>query len=178
MKLSKTIHQTAKNASKLHKRIGELLTCDESMFKYYDVRQEYRVSEINPSFNSNREKFDYIILQLKLVIEIHGLQHKKPCCFGGITIEEATRRFQKQIERDRLKKQAALDAGWSYLVIWYNEKDITLKELTQKAVEAMERDFKPKDIVPARRKQKIQSRGIQKPPEGYKKQWPKRKLNH
>lgn len=183
---SKTIHQTAKNASKLHKIIGDHLT---ELFPNYEVRQEYSVNKVNEGFYSGREKFDWIVLGLKIVCEIHGEQHYRPVCFGGITMTEAKRNFEKRVDVDKLKEEAARDAGWAYVVVKYTEKKITSEELSTKINEAIKdsepakeiKSAKPKCIIQGRGfqkdgpKQKIQSRGFSKAKDGYK--WPKRKLN-
>ena len=131
MKKTKTPHELAANASKLHKHIGELLT-SSTVLKNYEIRQEYRVSDVNPTYKSNREKFDWVILGLKVIIEIHGEQHYGPVCFGGIDISEAKRFYRKTLERDAAKRQAAQGAGWTYLVVKYTEKSLTGEELEQR----------------------------------------------
>lgn len=186
MKKSKMPLQTAKNASKLHKHVGKLL---QELFPNYEVRQEYSVSRVNPGFASNREKFDWVVLGLQIVIEIHGIQHYVPTCFGGITIEEAKKIFEKRQKVDAEKQEAALEAGWAYLVVKYTEKNISLIELSERISESIDNMSEAKKIEPARPKAKIQSRGFvsgqkqkipgrpfQKPKEKYK--WPKRKIKN
>jgi hypothetical protein len=172
-KRRRTPEQLAKNASKLHKRIGELLTCDESPLKNYEIRQEVRVSDVNPHFKSNKEKFDWIILGLNVVIEVNGEQHYNPICFGGITMDKAKRNYLAQLDRDEKKMDAALDAGWGYVIIKYTEKNITLQELIDKVASAYwrvpEEPYKKPES-----KFKIQNRGFQKQKGKYK--WPKRKI--
>lgn len=161
-----------------------------SLFPNYEVRQEYAVNKVNPGFASGREKFDWVVLGLNIVCEIHGEQHYTPVCFGGITMTEAKKNFEKRVEVDKLKQDAAEEAGFAYLVVKYDEKKITPEELGDRINEAI-RSAKPaKDIKPARAKQtiksagfakdrpkqKIPSRGFQKPQGGYN--WPKRKLNN
>ena len=159
-----------------------------NLFPNYEIRQEYSVNKVNKSFSSGREKFDWVILGLNVVIECHGLQHYTPVCFGGITMTEAKRNFEKRVEVDKLKQDAAEEAGWAYLVVKYDEQKITPEELGDRVNEAI-RNAKPaEDIKPDRSKstiqsrgfnkdgpkRKIQSRGFHKPKNGYK--WPKRKV--
>jgi G:T-mismatch repair DNA endonuclease (very short patch repair protein) len=132
MKKSRPVYKFADNASKLQKRIGELLVGPASPFKFYEIRQEYPVKKVNPSFKSAREKFDYVILGLNVVIELHGAQHEKVVCFGGKPKEEAEEDLRKRILKDKQKKQAALDAEWTYVVVWYYESDITIEQLTER----------------------------------------------
>ncbi len=108
------------NASKLHIEVGEMLF-SSPYTKSYRIYQEYPVKKICPKFKSGKEKFDWVILDLQLVIECHGEQHYTPICFGGISLDEAKLNFKKQQVRDRLKKEAALSVGWSYMVFKYDE---------------------------------------------------------
>ncbi len=174
MKASKTPRQLAKNASKLHKKVGELLTCQESGYKNFEIRQEYAVSRVNPEFKSNREKFDWVILGLKIVIEAMGIQHYKPICFGGMDITEAQSIFKHRQETDQLKQQAAEDAGWAYVTVRYDEK-IDLDKLSDKITKAINDLPQERKVLVKEKKAIIQNKSNwQKPKDGYK--WPSRKL--
>jgi hypothetical protein len=182
MKRSKIPSNLAKNASKLHKKIGILLT-ESHVFRGYEIRQEYRVSDVNPGFKSNREKFDWAILGLNVIIEVHGEQHYKPVCFGGISEEEAIEKYRDTKRRDSNKEEAAHMAGWAYVVVKYNEKDITEEELSNRIKEAlaavivtksMDKIAKMMEESANKKKARIQSRGFQKNKAKY--QWPKKKI--
>jgi hypothetical protein len=164
MNRSKIPTELAANASKLHKRVGELLTSDKSPYRFYEVRQEHPVSKVNELYHTNREKFDWVILGLKVVIEVHGEQHRRPICFGGVTMDEAERNFKKRQRVDEEKRLAAEEAGWAYIVIWYTEKDIDLDTLTSRIIEAL--GCVPEGII-APEKEKI------KIPKPKKYNWPK-----
>jgi hypothetical protein len=144
MKKTKLPGELAENASRLHRYIGELLTSEESNFKNFEIRQEYRVSLVNPEFKSNREKFDWVILGLNVVIEVHGKQHQAPVCFGGITKDVAEINFINRLKLDELKMKTAEVAGWAYVVVWYYEHEITLEELTQRIFKALMKTNKTK----------------------------------
>jgi len=162
----------ADNASKLHKRIGELLV---ELYPNNLVRQELSVSYINPDFKSKREKIDWCVLDLYLAIEVHGEQHYRPVCFGGVSEEQAKKNLLKRQEVDELKENAVRDAGWTYLIVPYWEKDLTLNDLkTAITAELINNDKEVKKKEP---QSKIKSRGFQQKPEGYKHKWPKKKLN-
>lgn len=120
MKSSRFKHDYRKNASKLHKLVGDLLR--DSLFKDYKIYQEYPVNKINELYPSGREKFDWYVKDLNLVIEVHGEQHYMPVTFGGITEQEAELNFRRQQFRDVTKRNAALDAGATYLIIKYDEE--------------------------------------------------------
>lgn len=174
MKKKKTIYQTAKNASKLHRRILELLSSEDSMFKNYNIRQEVSVKDINPTFSTRREKIDIIINDLRVCIEVHGRQHYTKVCFGGIDGQEAERKFKEQQDRDYKKQKAVEEAGWAYIAIPYTDKNIDLGELTRRIKEAL--DAVEEYIEVEKPKQKIKSQGFRSKPEGYKYKWPQRKI--
>lgn len=160
----------ADNASKLHKRIGELLV---ELYPGNLVRQELSVSYINPDFKSKREKIDWCILDLYLAIEINGEQHYRPVRFGGVSEEQAKKNLLKRQEVDKLKENAVREAGWSYLVIPYWEKSITAEDLKIAIrAELIKNDKETKKKEP---QSSIKSRGFQKK-ESYS--WPKRKLQY
>jgi len=181
LKPTKRPNQLAKNASKLHRKVLELLTSC-SLFNGYEIRQEYNVSRVNPSFKSNREKFDIVILGLQVIIEVHGRQHFSPVCFGGIDKEQALVNYLKQQDQDAAKQEAAESAGWAYLYVKYDEKDITIGKLQTRISEAIKKikiqsskdkleDIKkkiPKKTSTVRQKAKIQQ------PKNHK--WPTKKI--
>jgi hypothetical protein len=156
MKRAKIPQQLAKNASKLHVRIGEILTSNP-LFRNYPIRQEYAVSNVNPSFESNREKFDWAILGLNVVIEVMGPQHYIPICFGGISMEEAKTNLRKQQDRDERKQKAAQEAGWAYVVVKYSEAEITEQELSSRVSGAI------KKISVEKSSEKIKALGAKRP---------------
>lgn len=168
MKKSKLPQQLAKNASKMHKLVGKILADD--MFAHWEVRQEYPVNQVNKSFPSGREKFDWVILGLNVVVEVHGKQHYCPVCFGGVEGDEAKRNFRKRIEKDWEKEQAAREAGWSYVVVKYDEKDLTLKDLWCKISEELA-ERNAEEI-----RKKPQPKKVFKIPHPKKYNWPTRKI--
>jgi G:T-mismatch repair DNA endonuclease (very short patch repair protein) len=184
MKRSKLPNVFAKTASKQHKYIGRLLTSNP-LFENYEVRQEYPVSWVNTAFPSNKEKFDWVILGLKVVIEVHGVQHYTAVPFGGITMEEARKNYRKQLERDIRKEKAAQDAGWAFVVVKYSEKEITQEELSSRISEALKGVTEDKEdarlhkrAAGAKRqkdkyKRPIPNRPFQKP---NKYDWPSKKI--
>lgn len=129
------------NASKLHRAVGDMLR-ESPILSGYRIYQEYPVNMISPYYDSGREKFDWIIMDLMVVIECHGQQHYQPVRFGGITEEEAQANYAQQIIRDMLKKEAAIRAGWTYVVFKYDEKDTSIKALMNKIDQAEQKqDF-------------------------------------
>jgi hypothetical protein len=151
-KQSRRKKEYRQNASKGHQTIGELLRTSK-YFANYKTYQEYPVQVVNSQFKSGREKFDWVILDLHIVIEFHGQQHREPVCFGGISKEEAAENFKHQKARDFAKRIAAEDAGFSYIVFWYDE-DITEDLLLERIEEAQYQTCLASRTPPAEKKQK------------------------
>lgn len=110
----------AANASKLHKKIGEILLLTLP-FKGCTLRQEVCVSELFPSYSNNRDKYDWVIPELFLIIEAHGKQHYQVATFGS-SAEQAIMNFQSQQFRDKQKEEIALLNGWTYIIIPYTDE--------------------------------------------------------
>lgn len=119
MKSSRFQYEYRESASKLHKKVGEALR--SGIFSKYKVYQEYPVDKINDSYRNSSHKFDWVILDLFLVIEAHGMQHYKKVNFGGMSDEQAEERFVSQRHRDNVKMDAAIEAGFTYIVVPYSD---------------------------------------------------------
>jgi very-short-patch-repair endonuclease len=76
-----------------------------------------------------------MVLDLKLAIEIMGEQHERPVAFDGDK-QQSIRNFERQVERDKLKKRLATEQGWKYLEIWYDEK-LTEDYLAEQIIKAI-----------------------------------------
>lgn len=110
----------ATNASKLHKKVGELLNVT-SPFKAGLLRQEVAVSELFPLYPNNKDRYDWVLPDLFTIIECHGKQHYVATKFGG-NAEDAVMNFQSQQFRDKQKEEIALLNGWTYIIIPYNDE--------------------------------------------------------
>lgn len=111
-----TRDQELEQASSGHQFIGKLLA--QPPFLAYRIRQEYPVQLINPSWHSGRHKFDWVILDLKLVIEVHGAQHSQPVRWSNdISQDEAIAALENRQRVDWQKQRAAEEAGWGYIAI-------------------------------------------------------------
>jgi len=130
-------------------KVGEFLRNSE-YFKHYKIYQEYPVNKVNPKFLSGRHKFDWYVKDLNLVIEVHGQQHFSPICFGGISEEEADRNLARQIVKDAMKEDAALNANATYIVIRYDEEinDEILLQKILNANEAIKNKVAPEFVEP------------------------------
>lgn len=122
-----------KNASRFHVSVGEMLR-SSSLTGNLRLYQEYPANLICPYLDS-RLRYDWVILDWKVAIELHGQHHYQPVRFGGITQEEAETNLQTQQERDIIKEEGAVKAGWSYIVFKYDEP-ISLETLLKKIEKA------------------------------------------
>lgn len=120
MKTSRFKFSYRQSSSKLHKAVGDCIRTSK-IWRNYRTYQEYPVSKVNPSYSNNKHHFDWVVLDLKLVIECHGKQHYEIATFGGRSVESAVEAFHEQKSRDKSKEWAALDAGWTYIVIPYSD---------------------------------------------------------
>lgn len=138
MKSSRFRYSYRDNASSYHKAVGDCLR-GSSLFSGYRIYQEYPVQKINPSYSSAVHRFDWVILDLKLVIEVHGEFHDRPITIGGITEEQAADNLYKQQQRDNAKMDAAIDAGYAYIIIRHSDirrlNDEYIWQLYQSAAE-------------------------------------------
>jgi hypothetical protein len=109
------------NASKLHREIGEALRDPLGPFARYKIYQEYPVWKVLPSYWPKSHRFDWVILDLKIVIEGMGMQHVKEVRFANNqTIEEIQDTFSAIKYRDNEKMTAAVQAGFTYLEVPYD----------------------------------------------------------
>lgn len=136
-------HEYRKTASKQHRQVGEILRT-ESPWTGYQSFQEYPVNRINTDFESGRERFDWYVKELRLVIEVHGRQHYECVAFGSEDPTETIRKFREQQGRDERKRLAALEAGVTYIVVRYDEQVTSdLLYAKYKLAEVPENDQRP-----------------------------------
>jgi len=138
MKTRRLQYAYRSTASKLHKAVGDILR--SSTFSGYRIFQEYPVNRINPNFSDGRCKFDWVILDLKIVLEVMGEQHFKEICFGGDP-EKSVGSLARIKHRDEAKKEAALLAGFIYITVPYWDvkkiNEVYLLNLISAAPEAL-----------------------------------------
>lgn len=106
------------NASKLHQAVGECFAHSD-FFKHHVIYQEYSVSKVNPNFDGIGY-FDWVIPSLSVVIECHGQQHYRPVAFGN-DYDQAIAAFKRNQISDKAKRNAAIEAGWTYIVVPYTD---------------------------------------------------------
>jgi hypothetical protein len=117
MKLNRLKFAYRENARSLHQKIGEVLRTS-AIFSSYKIYQEYPVSQINSSYKNKQHKFDWVVLDLALVIEVHGQQHFFDTTFGGTPDQN---KFLDIKKRDKTKRDAAIEVGFTYLEISYDK---------------------------------------------------------
>lgn len=117
------------NASRLHKAVGEVLRTGEA-FGEHEAYQEYPVNRVNEDYPDSSHHFDWVIPDLKVVIECHGIQHYKVVDWEGGEAEKAISAYKALKERDFAKREAAWAADWIYVEVpYWKEHDIDEKEL-------------------------------------------------
>lgn len=114
------------NESKNEKKLGEILV---EIFSDKVQRQD------NLQF-LKRQAVDFSVRSLKLAFEYDGEQHFRPVCFGGMSLEKATKQFEKQKKRDARKDKLCRQNGYRLVRIAYNE-DLTLENVEAKIDEAL-----------------------------------------
>lgn len=112
----------ASNASRLHKKVGEALAAT-SPFKAYTLQQEVAVSSLFSEYTNNRDRYDWVVPKLKLVIECHGIQHYKFQTFGA-DAEKALQDWRESLRRDERKRQIAVDNGWTFIEVPYTDEKV------------------------------------------------------
>jgi hypothetical protein len=106
----------------------------------YTVLHEYNCSiiPINP-ISGYKMPFDNEIKELKIIIEVHGIQHYELCGWhitqskkSGKTPEEE---FKYQKWKDNQKKNFAINNGYNYIEIpYWSVKDDTYKNIINKEI--------------------------------------------
>jgi hypothetical protein len=66
-------------------------------------------------------RFDFYVSEFKTVIKFNGQHHYEPVRFGGMSLEEAKSKFEKQIRNDNIKKEFCEQNGYNLLIIKFNE---------------------------------------------------------
>jgi len=134
MKISRFKDEYRKNSSSLHKIVGNILK-ESNFFRLHKIYQEYPVVLINPDFWNSKCKYDWVILDMGIVIEIMGEQHYKPVRWNrNISAGEAEMNFQDTKRKDEQKKNAALEVGFSYVELDFNtvrNKDFNEQKLIE-----------------------------------------------
>jgi len=121
MKFSRFKHEYRQSASQLHEHVGEVLRDPDGPFSTRKVYQEYPADRVNPATGNSSYHYDWVVLDLKLVIEVMGEQHYRPVDFGGEGFNAAEEAFYATQHRDERKKRYAEEAGWCYIEIPYDE---------------------------------------------------------
>lgn len=103
----------------------------------YTLKHEYQCNILPPTLTGYKNQtlpYDNEVVELKLIVEVNGKQHYVQNSWHFLTAERNKTtieyEFLKQQERDRYKKQYALDNGYFYLEIpYYAEENDQYKNL-------------------------------------------------
>ena len=112
-KLKKHYNNQRGNSSKLHKNARKLL---RKMFPVHTILEEVTL----PGSSRNKSlSADFVLLDLKLIIEVHGEQHYKFNNFYHANVFE----FVRSKKRDTNKKQWAELNNFILIVLPFNKID-------------------------------------------------------
>jgi hypothetical protein len=128
----KKVNPNPRPKSALHRRVAELF---RSLFPQFKIFEEESIDVV---VDGRRTTLfvDIIVRELSLVIECHGRQH-----FEFVPHFHQTRDgFARSVQRDRAKADAVIAAGYSYLVVRYDqESQLTPELLMTMATKALEK---------------------------------------
>lgn len=130
-------YQLVDSASNFHNELRQIFV-DSARYSRMKIFQEVPIIDLVPDYQYSNHHLDWYIDTLKLCIELHGAQHYKVVRFGG-GIDEATMNYNRGRYRDSIKKNALLEAGYSYLEVPYTYQhhlsEVVLDELIRTAIE-------------------------------------------
>ena len=123
--------------SKLQKKVENYISI---LYDKYTLLHENNCTIVPKSpINNYNMYYDNEIKELKLIIEVHGLQHYKTTSWDkmnaekqNITQEEV---FKKRLFYDEYKMNYAIEHGYSYLIIpYWTENDDSYKQLIDEKI--------------------------------------------
>jgi len=110
------------NQSLFHEKMRSILRTD-ALFREMTCLQEVQVRSIIPSYGVSTHHYDWYIKEMGVVIELHGRQHYHRTNFGSTGYEASVKAFEGIRRRERIKRRAAIDAGYIYVEVPYTMKD-------------------------------------------------------
>ena len=126
------------NTSKLQRLVSEYIHNNYSNYQLLH-EQHCTLSPINPKTGYHLY-YDNEIFDLKLIIEVHGIQHYKITYFSKLHAKTYNTTPEKSLidlqERDLFKKNYALNNNYFYLEIpYWTEKDESYKKLIDNKIQ-------------------------------------------
>jgi very-short-patch-repair endonuclease len=120
-----TLWDNNEEASALHSRFGEVIRADAflSSLHWY---QEVNVKELIPAYPYHNHRYDWYCKDLRAIFELHGRQHYEIVKFANIPYGQQKANFLAGRERDDSKKGWALEKGFLFFEIRFDE----IKKLT------------------------------------------------
>ena len=111
------------------------------LYAKYGVVSQYRPAFLKSDKGSM--SYDVYICGLKIAIEYQGKQHFEPVDFFGGEVSH-----EKQVERDRLKRQLSADNGVRLIYVNYWE-DVTPSLIREKIEKALQQEKVEKCLPPS-----------------------------
>lgn len=87
----------------------------------------------------NNFPFDYCLEELKIIIELDGIDHFEPTKRGDISIEEQINKYKQTRKRDLYKQNCANDNGYSVIRIYQPDVYFDSFDWLEKVLEAIEK---------------------------------------
>lgn len=132
------------SASSYHVKVGNALTNKSSPFSSYKIYQEYPVHLVNKTDKrvDRRLRYDWIIYDLEVVIEVHGQFHYGVSSIGGVRdLDDQLAVFNRRTELDRFKKAIAVESGYKYIELKYSDiESWSEEEIGRRIVELIGND--------------------------------------
>jgi hypothetical protein len=120
-----------KNASGLHKTV---LKVAQEAFPGNTILEEQTI-DVQIDHRTQKLPVDIVIKDLKIAIEVHGQQHYEFCTHFHGTLDG----FKAQKARDRAKTDAIYAAGWSQVIVKFDEVErLTVKKFLKLVSRAIE----------------------------------------
>jgi hypothetical protein len=113
--------KTIDSASKFHQLVQEVFISD-SYFRQLNCYQEVNLKDLVPGYSHHNHHFDWYIEELNTILEVHGRQHYSVVNYGNLAYDIAIENHQQIKNRDRIKMDAALEAGYEYRIVSYKDK--------------------------------------------------------
>jgi len=119
----------------------KVIKCLEELglIEHIDYIHNSTLSDLT-SYASKFLRFDFRLLNHKIVIEFDGIQHFKPQAFGGISKEQALKNFEEQQVSDRLKDEFCKKFDYKMIRISYKQFPEILSILHSELLDIVELD--------------------------------------
>lgn len=126
---------TKSPASAMHRKVVELL---REAYPAFTILENEPI-DVPAGPRTTTLFVDVVVKDLSLAIECHGRQHFEHVKHFHATLSD----FKAAVDRDRAKAEQIAEAGYTYLMIRFDEyEDLTVNKLLKKIVKAIKEQTK------------------------------------